>query len=402
MLKSTAQSLTKVRFLLLFAAIFVMLLDGAASASQGLQDAFRSPSSDARPHVRWWWPGAAVTNAELADEIVALDSAGFGGAEIQAFAIGLPKLQPAERDAVNQYAEPPFFDHVRAVADAARAKGMSLDYTFGSAWPPGGGQAITPELSLLELTMGRTEVMGGTGPIKLTIPARTHRLGALSSYGFRHGDPSLANWRARLDARAKIIAVVAMKGDAPELMPPTKPAGMKLYPWSDVLRPGHLDQDSVRILTDKLRLDGNLDWTPPPGKWQIFVFKQNAVDNAVLGAAGSGPQLVLDPMNPTAFAAHAARVGDPLGARTAGIRCMFVDSAEYFQDLPWTDQFLAEFRERRGYDLTPFLPFIVQPGWMEAWNAHWSLPYFVADNNSRTGKRKNLNTLYLFKVFELL
>ena len=84
-------------------------------------------------------------------------------------------------------------------------------------------------------------------------------------------------------------------------------------------------------------------------------------------------------MSKAAFAAHAARVGDPLGVAPRGLRSTFVDSLELMQDIAWSPDFFAEFKARRGYDLMPYLPFVLQPGWMQAWGEHWSPPYFEAD-----------------------
>lgn len=357
----------------------MLALSSVPGAAQSLQERFEAPPKEARPRVRWWWPGAAVDEQELRREIALLDENGFSGAEIQSFAPNFVTLTPEERAVVNDYAEPRFFALVRAAAEAAKARGMSLDYTFGSAWPSGGGFAVTPEKAFVELTMARTAVKGGTaGPIKVAIPGRTKRLGALNTLDARVKHPRVADWRARLDARARIVAVVAMKGSAPDLKPAGAAAGFKLFPWNDVTTPGRLDASSRLVLTDKLREDGTLDWAPPAGDWQVFVFKQYASDTGVLGAAGRGPQLVLDHMSPEAFAAHAARVGDPLGVKPAGMRAAFVDSLELMQDIQWGPQLLGEFRKRRGYDLTPYLPFVLQPGWMQAWGEHYSPPYFEA------------------------
>lgn len=365
------------------AAGVIMLLSSTAAvnAAPTLEQAFRDPPKEAQPRVRWWWPGGAVKDEELSKEIGILDRAGFGGAEIQAFNTGINDLTPEERAAINQYATPPFFAHVRHASQAAAALGMTLDYTFGSAWPSGGGFAITPEKALTELTMARTEVHGGeAGPTKVTIPPRTKRYGALSSLDSRVRDPRAAGWVGRFDARQKLVAVIAMKGSSPVLAEGANASGGRLSPWSDVKVPGALDPASALDLTDRLKADGTLDWVAPAGKWQVLVFKQYASNMGVGGAAGEGPQLTLDHMNPDAFRAHAARVGDPLGDRPAGIRATFVDSLELMQDIPWGPDFLKAFRERRGYDLTPYLPFVVQPGWMQAWSEHWSPPYFEAAN----------------------
>ena len=367
----------------LLAATAILALAEAPAFAAPLDDHFQHPPMEARPRLRWWWPGDAVTDEELRREIKLMADTGFAGAEIQSFTPNFVTLTPDEKLRVNQYAEPSFFAHVRTAADAARQAGLTLDYTLGSSWPSGGGFAITPELAFTELAMASTEVKGGeAGPIKLNIPKRTRRLGALSFLDARVKDPKVADWGKRMEARARTVAVVAVKGKAPVLQPSAPGAmGLTLTPWRDVVTAGTLDPSSSILLTDKMSDDGTLNWTPPPGDWQIFVFRQYASDVGVLGAAGQGPQLILDHMNPQAFATHAARVGDPLGKNPAGIRSTFVDSLELMQDIQWGPELLQQFRKRRGYDVTPYLPFVVQPGWMQAWAEHWSPPYFDTPNS---------------------
>ena len=355
-----------------------------------LADAFARPPKIARPDVRWWWPGAAVETAEIEREIALLDDAGFGGAEIQSFNPGIPDIAPADRAGVDGFATPAFFDHIRTASLAADKRGLKLDYTFGSSWPSGGGFAITPEKALLELTMSVTPVKGGSAaPLKVDIPARTKRLGAFGINDWVRSDEGKA-WRQRFDARSRILSVRAYRGQAPSLA--VKPAGgLQLTPWSDVTATGRIDPASGIDLTARLAADGTLDWSPPLGDWLVFVFRQHSSNSGVLGASGTGPQLVLDHFSRAAFDAHAGRVGTPLldgsGQKPPGMRATFVDSLELFQDLPWSETFLAEFQARRGYDLTPYLPFLVQPGWMTAWSTHYSPPYFDAAGDADLGDR---------------
>lgn len=344
------------------------------------REAFEQPQGMARPWVRWWWPGGVVDDDELRREIGVLKTAGFGGAEIQAFNPAIPKLTKDERARLNDFANPAYFGHVKAVAGEALRQGLQIDCTFGSAWPSGGGFAVTPELALLELTPAITPVVAPLqGPLRLTMPANTKKFGTLSSLDARSKDPRAADWRARLAARQKLVAIVAVKGAAPTL------ENNKTYRSAVVKTAGLLEQAQGIVLTDKLGADGVLDWTPPSaGPWQIVVFKQFAVDSGVMAGVGEGPQLVLDHFNAAALAAHTGRVGQPLtamGREKAGLRGNFIDSLELMPDLDWSEDLLAQFEARRGYDLTPYLPLILQPGWMESWNAHASPPYFDAGAN---------------------
>lgn len=363
-----------------------LLGSGAASAAAAAlpatgfaatRDIFESPPSSARPWIRWWWPGGVVEAGELRREVHLLNDVGFGGAEIQAFNPAIPNLTADERKHLHDYANDAFFDHVNTAADEAAKKGLRIDYTLGSAWPSGGGFAITPELALLELTPAITSVEWPSAePIKISIPKQTKKMGAMGPLDARNKDPRAAGWKERLEARQKLIAVVAIKAEAPTLK-----AAKKSFRDSDVVTPGRTDQVEGIVVTQFLKDDGVLEWTPPSaGTWQIIAFKQFTVDVGVLAGVGEGPQLILDHFNKAAFEAHARRVGAPLKSLAAksAIRASFIDSLELMPDLHWSEDFLIEFKTRRGYDLTPYLPHLLQPGWEAPWNSRRTPPYFDA------------------------
>lgn len=367
----------------------------ALSGASPWSSDFVSGTGSSRPWIRWWWPGGAVETAELKREIDLLRAAGFGGAEIQAFNPAIPGLTPDERAHINDYANPAFFEHVRQCAQTALQDGTQIDYTFGSAWPSGGGFAVTPELALVELTPSVTSITAPVqGPIPLNLPVQTRKFGAMGGLDARNRDPRAADWKDRLQKRWKLIAIVAVQGTAAV-------AEGKTFRDSNVVTPGKIAPGAGILVTDRLQADGTLDWTPPaPGPWQIIAFKQFNVDSGVMAGVGEGPQLVLDHFNKAAFEAHAHRVGDPLdqlGPAKKAIRATFIDSLELMTDLHWCDDFLDQFQKRRGYDLTGFLPYILQPGWMNPWSPRVSPPYFVSDD---TGDRVRAD--YQAVVSELL
>jgi hypothetical protein len=325
--------------------------------------------------VRWWWPGEDVTDEEIRKEIGFLDSAGFGGAEIQPLVPFDTRSMPKDEvDRINDFATPAFFDHVRVAADAAKLRGMWIDDTFGTGWPFGGGSAITPELSSIELRFADNVVVGPKpSPGKLTIPQFQPGLIAslLTRAGWTTAWPE--GWQARFEARSKIVAVVAMRSAS---------GPQSLTEKNGLHKPEMLDRNAAIIPTDRLHVDGTLDWQVPDGTWHVFVFRQFPTRQPVFAAAGTGPQLALDHLNKAAFAAHALRVGDPLIAAAgsdagSSLRAIFCDSLEIQEYLFWTDDFLDQFKELRGYDLTPYLALLRQPGYNDSYFSHpGGLPMF--------------------------
>ncbi|HEY6337275.1 MAG TPA: glycosyl hydrolase, partial [Candidatus Sulfotelmatobacter sp.] len=335
----------------------ITLAANAQSLDQ-LRREFADPPKAMRPMVRWWWPGGDVTADELRREVRVLDEAGFGGAEIQAFRIGLKTDMPADVAArVNDYPTPSFYHKMRAAAEEAHDRGLFLDVTLGSGWPFGGGEAITPELASIELRFTRQNLSGPSHfherilipPPRPTAGMNLARLSGLSSAELPPG------WQQRLQDRTRIVAVLAMSGTEPVVE--IREGGLSPAPRPEVKTSGHLDSRSVQILTGQLLADGTLNWDVPSGQWQLFVFFQQPVETRVIGAVGTGPQLVLDHMNRAALEAHLKRISEAAGPEIASfygksVRAGFCDSLEVESEIYWSDNFLSEFRKRRGYDLT--------------------------------------------------
>jgi len=80
-------------------------------------------------------------------------------------------------------------------------------------------------------------------------------------------------------------------------------------------------------------------------KWTIVPTKQE-----VKRAAPGGEGLVFDPFHPTAMANYLTRFDSAFVHAKEKPRSMYMDSYEAY-GANWTDDFLREFRKRRGYDL---------------------------------------------------
>lgn len=119
-------------------AIAALLCAAPAHAqSDKLWETFLAPPDNARPMVRWWWFGPAVTEAEIDREIRAMRAGGFSGFEVQPVYPLAPDGAPA--GLVNlPYLSAPFLEMLRHAAATARAEKMRIDITGGSGWPFGG------------------------------------------------------------------------------------------------------------------------------------------------------------------------------------------------------------------------------------------------------------------------
>ncbi len=102
-----------------------------------LRRVWEQPPPDARPMMRWWWFGPAVTPEGLDRELQAMRDAGLGGVEVQPVYPLVP--DDRSRGLVNHpFLSPPFLEAVRHSAETARRLGLRFDLTLGSGWPYGG------------------------------------------------------------------------------------------------------------------------------------------------------------------------------------------------------------------------------------------------------------------------
>jgi hypothetical protein len=121
-------------------------------------------------------------------------------------------------------------------------------------------------------------------------------------------------------------------------------------------------KSDVIDLTSKFHPDGTLDWTPPPGKWVVLRIGYSLLGITNHPATKEATGLEVDKLNAgyvkkymdTYLDSYKETVGaDFMGKR--GIRYVVNDSWEAGTE-NWTDNMIAEFTRRRGYDPHPWLP----------------------------------------------
>jgi hypothetical protein len=286
-----------------------------------LYDIFRDPASGYRPFVRWWWNGNKVEVTELIRELHLLKEAGIGGVEINPVAfpsrfdgddLGIPSVRWLSEEWSRMLKE--------AFAEAKRLD-MTCDLIVGSGWPFGAEDIAAEEQSQIAVIA----VKKVTGPV---------------DYSF---------------SRDEIFAEAG-----PAISSPWP--GRKYSLLSMMLVPDPLSStDEITDLSDRIG-DEFFDFFVPEGDHALYALVHvSGFMQVINGAPGaSGP--VLNHFNEAAVKRYLNRMADSIepvtGPLSEHLRALFTDSME-LEGTNWTDDMREQFFKRRGYDIVPYLPFVL-------------------------------------------
>jgi len=194
------------------------------------------------------------------------------------------------------------------------------------------------------------------GEARQGLPVRTFAFAATTARVFR----------LRLESGDKPVVVteLALRGEARVNRFEEKAGWGVLEDHAAVPTPeseGAIPAEHVLDLTDRLRADGVLDWTPPAGRWRVLRLGWALTGRRDTPASAESLGLEVDKLNADHVRAHMRGLLDPLKAELGdlygqgGLGFVITDSWEAGQ-ANWTEAMPAEFATRRGYDLTPWLP----------------------------------------------
>ena len=272
--------------------------------------AFCDPPAEARPFVRWWWNNNQVEKDEILRELDVLKAAGIGGVEINPIA---GPRNPRESNAeVFEWRSPEWDRMLHVACKGAREREMIVDLIAGSGWPFG-GEFLEPDEQIMRLSVNMREVEGG-GRLRLALDDIMDRKSAALRF-------------------------------------------VKVFPKT--LR----SLDEVRDVTASVGDDRVLEVDLEEG---VYVVACGVVDRGyckvtfgVPGAAGP----TMDHMQKDVTRAYLDRLrgvedtwGEPLSKY---VRAIFCDSIETM-GANWTHDMADSFRHRKGYDINPWLPFVIR------------------------------------------
>lgn len=288
----------------LIAATLALSFAGLCPAQAGikqLESTFKTPPDDARVMMRWWWFGPAVEKPELLKELQQMKQGGFGGYEIQpVYPLALD--DPATGFRNLPYLSREFLDDIGYVNREGAKLGLRANITLSSGWPYGGPNTPVTDAAAY-LREIRSPIADGQDTVAV---------------------PPVGNGE-------QLLAVFAGPADG-------APSALRQLPLPSAGSP-RMDSQTLPAHTVL--------------RWYVLSRTGQQVKRPAVDADG----FVLDHFSAAAVQKHLRDVADKLitAFGTQPPYSVFSDSLEVY-GADWTPNLLAEFHQRRGYDLLPHLP----------------------------------------------
>jgi len=289
--------------------VFILAVCGVGLAAQvdDVRKTFAHPPDDTRIMMRWWWFGASVTKPEIERELRVMKEGGIGGVEVQPV---YPLLPDDPENGIRNipYLSDEFLDVLRFTAEKCKELRMRFDLTLGSGWSFGGA---------------RTPITDAAGQLRFERVKVTSDLRSIPPPAMIPSEKLVAAFLAKA------------KGNA-------------------------VAESDLKELTEFREGSITVPINAGEGSEILFFISSRSgmqVKRPAVGAEG----YVLNHLDKRSVENYLKTTGDRLFQafdKTTVPYSVFCDSLEvYNQD--WTDDFLAEFQRRRGYDLKPYLPALV-------------------------------------------
>jgi len=316
--------------LTIIAALFCLALQTQA------QIKWPAITQTTKPWTRWWWEGSAVDKPNLTAAMQLYQEAGLGGLEITP----IYGVKGAE-DKFIDFLSPKWMQMLQHTLAEAKRLNLGIDLANATGWPFGGpwvtpadacknvnvktytlkeGEQLSELIQFTQQPMVRT-----VGGVKVDIKSLSYPVASnanLQSYAFDQ-------LRYEMPLALNTLMAYSDKGEAIEL-------------------------------TDKVSASGKLNWTAPAGNWKLTALFIGWHGKMVERAAPGGEGDVIDHFNALALKHYLNKFDTVLkGKDINGIRAFFNDSYEVDDargQSNWTPDFLAQFKQRRGYELKNYLP----------------------------------------------
>nr|WP_314492668.1 glycosyl hydrolase [uncultured Chryseobacterium sp.] len=266
------------------------------------QNPWPKTTETAKPWTRWWWMGNAVDEKGLDKQLTTLNKAGFGGVEI----VPIYGAKGFEKQYLS-YLSPEWMKMLQFTTNKAKSLNMGVDMSVGTGWPIGGPQVSESDAAT-----------------KMIVQIY------------------------EIQPNEKFSDKIVLKDEKQKNLKTVK---------LDIVT-AYNEKNEALILTDKVSADGSLNWKPTSGKWSVYAVFVGKTLQKVKRAAPGGEGYTLDHFSSHATKDYLKTFDKAFGNSNYGIRSFFNDSYEVY-NADWTPDFKEEFQKRRGYDISPYIKYLV-------------------------------------------
>ena len=287
------------------------------------------PEKQYRPDVRWWLAEGMHTDQTLKNEMQMLDDMGMGAIEF------LAMEEPGADSKLYGWGSEEWVHDTHTLVEETTKREMGVSMTSGTNWSNANLISITPDDKAAAKELDYVEEI---------LAAGQSRSGELPRCVIKTENVHVQ----------ELVAVVAAKVVGEQ---DNKPM---------------LSKETI-VLTDQVK-DGALEWTAPEdGTYRLFIFWLHGTgQTASPSCAISYTINYIDHYGIDAFIDYWDKVVLTKELRENlekyGRGMMYMDSLELSTfgagGQFWGYHFNEEFEKRRGYDITPYLPFVVKKGGM--------------------------------------
>jgi hypothetical protein len=297
-----------------------------------------NPTTDSKPEIRWWLAAGSHTDETIKETVKELADSGFAG--IEYVMLNDTAIDPD----IWSYGTDEWVHDVKVIIGEATKYGMSVSFTSGTNWSTANIPGLDPNddaASHAAVRAGVCLANGTAGPTVTPAPALST---TITSQTF--------------------VSAVAYRLNGKTC------ATLGTLPSAPYTSPVIIDKDSMVDLTADAS-DGNIDWVPPAGDgdYYVFTFHYRGTAQAASPAPLATPAYAVNYFDVAGFNALKAYwetylFADPqivdLIQKNGKVQ-MFMDSLEISEGdgFFWTTDFTTEFQARKGYDIRPYLPLML-------------------------------------------
>ncbi len=294
---------------------------GATSASESKSfrmvypEAFFSPPLKARPGALWCWLNGTVDHEQMTREMEEAKALGMRGFEIWDIGVYRPiGMVPAGPAFLGEKS----LESIKHAMTDAKRLGLELNMIAASSWNAGGAWVKKSD-----------------------------------------GSKRIESRSLDVQGPQKLIAVLPLPCDNETYYSDISVLAVPQSKDKKLYSPDHgID------LTGNMNNEGQLTWDVPEGNWTILRFVCRGTNQRLIVPSPNSDGLLIDHLSAEATERHMMHMINKLGEIDPGhniLKIMSHDSYEVQAANDWTEDFVNEFKKRRGYDPGKYLPLL--EGW---------------------------------------